>query len=226
MPQNDNPIEIFRQVLSGASRAIAREPEVDLSFTTEAPGASGKSVKVPMPGRTLPERDVAEARGFADAAALKLRHHDAALHARNAPEDETARAVFNAVEQARVEALGARSMAGVRANLGRVTEMRMRTDPITRARTAEEVPLATAIALMVRERLTGEQPPEITRGGLKLVSDWIEEKGGSDLDALGLALDDQAAFAALATKLLRDLDLVEGDLDSEREPERGEDGDG
>lgn len=226
MPQPDNPLENFRQVLTGASRAIACEPELELGFTADVPTVSGKSVKVPMPSRALPEREVAEARGFADAAALKLKHHNAALHAKNAPLDEIARAVFSAAEQARVEALGARAMAGVRANLNRVVEMRMRTDPITRARNREEVPLSTAVSLMVRERLTGEAPPEAARDGLKLVSDWIEDKAGADLDALGLALDDQVAFAALANKLLRDLELVEGEPPSEQDPEEGEKGEG
>jgi len=223
--ERDNPLETFRQVLAGTARAIAREPEVELAFSTEAPSAQGKSVKVPMPGRALPEREVAEARGFADAAALRLRHHNAALHARGAPADEVARAVFNAVEQARVEALGARAMAGVKANLARATEMRMRTDPITRARSRAEVPLDTALGLVVRERLTGETPPEAARAGLDLVSDWIEEKAGADLDALGLVLDDQAAFAQLATKLLKDLELVEGDP-SEPDTDDGEAGEG
>jgi cobaltochelatase CobT len=226
MAQNDNPLEAFRQVLTGASRAIAREPEVELGFTAEAPSTQGKNIKAPMPGRTLPEREVAEARGFADAAALKLRHHDVALHSRSSPSDETARAVFNAAEEARVEALGARSMEGVKANLGRLTEMRMRTDPITRARNKAEVPLSTAISLIVRERLTGEVPPESARAGLKLVEEWIEEKAGSDLDALGLALDDQAAFAALATKVLQDLDLVESDSKPEQDPDEGDEGEG
>ena len=98
MAQPDNPIEAFRQVLSGASRAIAREADLELSFTADQPSASGKSVKVPMPGRNLPDREVAEARGFADAAALKLRHHNASLHARGAPDDEIARSVYDATE--------------------------------------------------------------------------------------------------------------------------------
>ena len=130
MAQTDNPLEAFRQVLTGAARAIAREPELELGFTADAPTTSGKSVKVPMPGRSLAAKEVAEARGYADAAALKLRHHNAGMHARGAPADEIARAVFDAVEQARVEALGARAMAGVRANLSTAVEMRMRTDPI------------------------------------------------------------------------------------------------
>jgi len=226
MAERDNPLETFRQVLAGAARAIAREPEVELAFSTEAPSTQGKSLKVPMPGRALPEREVAEARGFADAAALRLRHHNAALHARGQPADDVARAVFNAVEQARVEALGARAMAGVRANLATATEMRMRTDPITRARSRAEVPLDTAVGLLVRERLTGEAPPEAARQGLDLVSGWIEEKAGADLDALGLVLDDQAAFAALATKLLKDLELVEGDEEADRDSDDGEEGEG
>jgi cobaltochelatase CobT len=82
------------------------------------------------------------------------------------------------------------------------------------------------LGLIVRERLTGEAPPEAALRGLKLVSDWIEEKAGEDLDALGLALDDQAAFAMLATRVLRDLDLVEGDMDTDRDPDEGEDGAG
>ena len=214
MRQDDNPLEAFRQALTGTARAIAREPELELGFSADQPGASGKAVKVPMPGRTLPAREVAEARGFADAAALKLRHHDASLHARRAPADEVARAVFDAAEQARVEALGARGMDGIRANLSSMAEMRMRTDPITRARNRAEVPLGTALGLIVRQRLTGQEAPEAARSGLDLVSDWIEEKAGADLDALPLVLDDQAAFAALATRVLEDLELVEKDVEA------------
>jgi len=222
----DNPLELFRHALAGATRALAADAEVEVSLTSDAPSTSGKTVKAPMPGRTLSRKDVAEARGFADAAALRLRHHNARLHARVAPADDTARAVFDAAEQARCEALGARSMAGVRENLARLTEFRLRTDPLTRARNREEVPLASAIGLMVRERLTGEAPPAEAHAGLELVSDWIEEKAGGDLDALGLALDDQAAFATLVGKLLRDLELVEGEPEAQTDPDAGDEGEG
>ena len=218
----DNPIDAFRQALAGAARAIARDPDVELGLTAEAPGTNGKAIKAPMPGRSLPEREVAEARGFADAAALRLRHHNTALHARATPADEVARAVFNAAERARVEAIGARTMAGVRANLAQLTEMRIRTDPLTRARVAEEVPLSTALGLIIRERLTGEAPPEAARAALSLVSEWIEEKAGADLDALSLVLDDQAAFAQMLGRVLQDLELVEGDMTPEDDPDSGD----
>ncbi len=226
MAERDNPIEPFRQALAGATRALANDPEVELSFTSDLPGTSGKTVRAPMPGRSLTVTEVAEARGYADAAALKLRHHDERTHRRNAPEDEVARAVFDSAEQARVEAIGARSLAGVRANLEQLTQMRLRTDPLTRARNRDEVPLASAIGLIVRERLTGQAPPEAALAGLEFVSDWIEEKAGADLDSLALALDDQSAFASLIGKLLRDLELVEAEPEARTDPEAGEEGEG
>ncbi|MBU3076974.1 cobaltochelatase subunit CobT [Sphingomonas quercus] len=220
------PLELFRQVLGGAARAMAREPEVELSFTADAPFASGKAVKVPLPGRGLPADQVAEARGFADGFALRLRHHDAALHARNSPGDAIARAVFDAAEQARVEAIGTRAMAGVADNLDHALRLRLRSDPIARARTREEVPLASAVGLMVRERLTGRETPETAEGGLAMVREWIEDKAGADLDALGLVIDDQRAFAQLATRLLEDLQLVEGEVQPEAQTDQGEEGEG
>ncbi len=203
-----SPLESFKQVLTGTARAIAREQEIELAFTADAPTQVGKNFRVPMPGRSLPPEQVAEARGFADSMALRLRHHNDALHMANRPREAMAGAVFDAVETARVEAIGSRAMAGVRANLGHALDMRMRSDPISRAQAADEVPLPTAISLLVRERLTGEPAPRAAEPGLAMVRDWIEDKGGADLDALVNALDDQKAFADLAQKLLRDLDLT------------------
>ncbi|WP_448501786.1 cobaltochelatase subunit CobT [Sphingomonas sp.] len=229
-------LDRFRDVLAGTARAIARDAEVELAFTADAPAQSGRNIKVPMPARALPPDQVAEARGFADGFALRLRHHDAARHNRAAPAEPVARAVFDAVETARIEALGARGYAGIADNLDMSLAMRMRSDPIARARTRDEVPLSTAVQLMVRERLTGRAAPKTAAGGLALVSDWIEEKAGSDLDALALAIDDQDAFARLVTAILEDLDLIEGDMapddsedegsDDEESDEGEDDGDG
>lgn len=222
----ETPLDRFKSVLGGAARAVSREPEIELAYTADAPSQSGKHIKVPMPARTLPPDQVAEARGFADGFALRLRHHDTALHARAAPGEAVARAVFDAVEGARVEALGSRGYAGITANLDVALAMRLRADPITRARARDEVPLSTALGLMVRERLTGAESPEATLAGLDLVRDWIEQKAGGDLDALALAIDDQRAFASLATKVLEDLDLVEGDMLPDEADEGGKDEEG
>ena len=216
-------IELFRRVLAGAARAIARDSEVEVVFASENAQGTGKTARVASPGPSLEPRLVAEARGAVDAAALRLRHHDPRLHARVAPMDIEARAVFDALEMARVEALGARAMGGVRENLRQLTEARVRGDAITRARSAEEVPLSTAISLIARERLTGEPPPRAALEGLKLVAPWIEKKAAAELDALGLTLDDQAAFAKLSRRLLEDLDLTAAEEPSQDEPDEAGD---
>ena len=223
MPE-ETPLDRFKAVLAGTARALSDEPEVELAFTADAPAQSGKHLKVPMPARQLPPEQVAEARGFADSFALRLRHHDAGLHQRGAPAEAVARAVFDAVETARIEALGARGYAGITDNLSVALDMRLRSDPITRARTAAEVPLSTALQLLVREKLTGAAVPTAAVPGLGLVREWIEEK--SDLGALGLAIDDQRAFQALATKLLADLELIEGEQAPQESEDEGEEDEG
>jgi len=216
-------IDQFRRVLAGAARAIAKDAEVDVVFASDATPASGKTARVPSPGPALEPRLVAEARGAADSVALRLRHHDLKLHARLAPADADARAVFDALETARIEALGAKAMGGVRDNLARLTEARVRGDAIVRARTAEEVPLSTAVGLLARERLTGQAPPQAAQPGLKLITPWIEDKAGAELDALALTLDDQAAFAKLSRRLLEDLELAAAEDLAEDQPEEGGD---
>jgi len=221
------PLDEFRRVLAGASRAIAHDRELDIAFAAEPGPAAGKTARVPSPGPSLEPRLVAEARGAADAAALRLRYHDPATHRSSAPADAEASAVFEALETARVEALGARAMQGVRGNLDILAEARLRSDAIGRARTAEEVPLATAVGLIARQRLTGAEPPAAAREGLKLVSDWIEEKAGAELDALGLTIDDQQAYAILSRRLLEDLELETAAEQADEEPEEGgEEGEG
>ena len=215
------PLDLFRRALAGAARAIARDPEVEVIFASEVAPASGKTARVPSPGASLQARLVAEARGAADSLALRLRHHDERLHSSLAPLDPDARAVFDALETARFEALGARVMDGVRENLSELTEARVRGDAILRAREAEEVPLATAIGLLARERLTGETPPSSARSGLDLVAPWIEEKAAAELDALAMTLDDQASFAKVARRLLEDLELAAAPQQTEEPPEAG-----
>src|SRR5215213_6007666 len=222
MPERQ-PIDEFRRALAGAARAIAHDAELDVAFASEAATSAGKVARVPSPGPALEPKLVAEARGAADSAALRIRHHDARLHARVAPVDADARSVFDALETARVEALGARAMGGVRENLNHLTDARVRGDAIIRARSAEEVPLATAVGLIARERLTGEAPPASARAGLQLVSSWIEEKAAAELDALSLTLDDQAAFAKLSRRLLEDLELAAVEQPVEDEPENAGD---
>ena len=223
---NDSPLDQFKTVLGGTARALSGHEEVELTYTADAPSQQGSQIKVPMPGRTFTPEQVAEARGFADSFALRMKHHDTALHLKGAPREALARAVFDAVESARVEALGSRGYQGISENLNHALEMRLRSDPIARARNRDEVPLSTAVALMVRERLTGQDAPANAAAGMALVRDWIEERAGADLDSLALAIDDQKAFATLATRVLEDLQLADVETEPEDEDEGGSEDEG
>ncbi|MEM7703587.1 MAG: cobaltochelatase subunit CobT [Pseudomonadota bacterium] len=204
----ESPLDLFKQALTGAARAISHDAEVEVAWSADVPGAAGNRFRVPLPGRDLPPEQVTEARGFADSFALKLRHHDAGLHAVSAPPEPVARACYDAIEQVRYEAMGANRFDGIKDNLNSATEMRTSGDSIVRAYNAAEVPLQTALALMVREALTGEPIPEKAERGVSLVRPDIEEKIGGDFSALLESLDDQEAFQKLSLDMLRDLDLT------------------
>jgi cobaltochelatase CobT len=218
-----NPTEDFRQVLAGTLRAMGEEAAFEVAFTADKPSCFGTSARVPQPPRALPAAQVAEARGWCDSFALRQKHHNARVHGVHQPLAGVARDIFNAVEQARVEAIGARSMAGVATNLSAMTQARVKLDPIVRARARDEVPLATAVGLLVRERLTGEAPPEQSRAAVDMVRGWIETDAGAHLDALTATLDDQTAFAKLTRKILSDLQLGEEAADDIEENEQNDD---
>ena len=221
---DETPLDRFRSVLTGTARAISLDPEVEVAWTADAPVQSGSSMRVPMPGRALPAAQVAEARGHADSMSLRLRHHNAALHGRHAPTEALARACYDAVEQVRYEALGSNDFAGMRGNLDAALAMRMASDPIARATRPEEVPLPSALALLVREKLTGQASPASTDVGMAMVRSWIEGKVGDDIDGLAGLLDDQRAFQQLALDMLQHLDLTQSasEQNEDNEEEEGE----
>ena len=222
---DDSPADQFKGILAGASRALAHDPEVEVNWTADAPSASGNSFRVPMPGRDLPRTAAMEARGHADSFALKLRHHNEAIHARSGPAEPVARACFDAVEQVRYEALGANEYAGIRNNLNASTLARIAFDPISRATSVEDVPVQTALALLLREHLTGQPVPPGARAGVDMVRSWIDEKAGADFEALTATIEDQKAFQSLSLDMLQHLDLTQI-KDREDQPEESEDQDG
>jgi cobaltochelatase CobT len=205
---DETPLDRFKSVLTGTARAIAHEPEVEVAWTADAPSQAGKNFKVPMPGRGLPRGQAMEARGFADSMALRLRHHNEALHGKNAPAEAIARACYDEIETVRYEALGSKAYAGMRDNLASAMDVRIAGNPIARASKADEVPVQAALALLLREHLTGQEVPTAARAGADLLRGWIEEKAGGDFEALALMLDDQKAFQGLALDMLQHLDLT------------------
>ena len=177
-----------------------------------------------------------EARGFADSFALKLRHHNDVLHNRHAPAEPVARACYDAIEAVRYEALGANAYAGIRANLDATMAVRMGVDPITRAANVDDVPVPSALALLLREHLTGQPVPAAANAGVDLLRGWIEERAGDDFAALADSIEDQQAFQSLSLDMLQHLELVRvepqdqqaddsDDLDGDEETEDDEQGD-
>ncbi len=223
-----NPLEDFRQALAAGMRALGRRPEFELAYTADKPACHGDQARVPQPSRGLSVEQAAEARGWADSFALRRRLHDAGAHAAVQIGHGLPRDMLNAAEQARIEALGGREMAGVALNLKRMLDVRMKTDPIARARTPDEVPLATAVGLVVRERLTGEPVPDSAANAVDMVRGRLEDVAAGHLDALAGTVDDQAAFAEAFVRVLHDLGLADdpdspADADEEQEGEEGED---
>ena len=228
MAKAEAPNEPFKRAVAAATRAIADDRDLQVTFGPEPPALRGKRARLPLPSRELPADEVAQVRGLADSMALRQRYHDDKLHSRLGPQGGTARAVFDAAEQARVEAIGTLRMAGVSRNLAAMLDEKCRARGYTRVRDRAEAPLADAVALMVRERLTGQAVPESARSMVELWRAWIEEKGGSDLNALIDAIEDQHSYARVARRLIKDLELADdegGDLsedESEGEGQRGE----
>ena len=204
------PAEPLKRAISGAMKAIARKPEMEIVFAADKPSLVGERARLPEPPRKLSVGDVAILRGHADSMALRLACHDTAIHRRAAPEGDAARAVFDAVEQARVESIGARRMSGMAGNISAMLEDRYhrggRYEEIT---DRADAPLEDALALMVRERLTGLKPPKAAEKIVELWREQIEAKAGSDLDRLSKTIEDQRGFARTVRDMLAALDMAD-----------------
>jgi len=227
--QND-PLEILRQVTGAAMRAIAREPELNVTFGQEPPHVAGNQVKLPAPSRDLNYQEVSEMRGQSDSMALRMRHHDAETHYRMMPRTEVARQVYDKVETARCEAIGARRMIGLRENLAAAHEQRCRDEGYDRITERSDEDLPEVIGYLAREAFTGEQPPPAGRSMVDLARASLERQIGRGLNDLSDLLHDQDAFAELVRKLISDLHLedeaqqAQQDQDSQDDDEQEQGG--
>ncbi|WP_422785597.1 cobaltochelatase subunit CobT [Roseibium algae] len=232
MGSNSNPggstplsTEPFKQSVTGTIRAIAGEPELEVIFSGDRPGLSGGVARLPEPSRKLTANEVAITRGLGDSMALKRACHDAKIHSRRAPTGPEARAIFEAVEQARCDAVGSLRMEGVAGNISAMLDDRYRKANAPEIVSREEAPLQDAVALIVRERLTGAPPPVSATKLVDMWRGWIEEKASEDLDQLTTRVEDQESFAKQIHQLLTSLDMADeiGDQDQDEDPDQSED---
>jgi cobaltochelatase CobT len=220
-PAKEAPTEPFKRAVTGCLRAIARHPDIEVGFAAERPGLVGGKARLPEPPRRLSPEDAAIVRGHADSIALRLACHDAAVHRKLMPGGQQARAVFEAVEQARVEAIGARRMHGVAQNLTAMLDDKFHRGKFDEVTDRADAPLEEAIALMVRERLTGVAPPPAAKRLVDLWRPFIEERAGRELDRLERLVENQRRFGDVVHDLLDSLDM--GDERSREEDDNEED---
>jgi len=220
-------LEPLRRAITGTTRAIAGNPEVSVTFSTDKPGRDGNAVRLPELPSRLSREMLAVIRGHADSLALQAACHDDKLHARLAPTSTDGRAVFAAVEQARVEAIGAQRMSGVAENLAAKMDAQYDAAPMRHVMQREDAPADEALALLVREALTGAPPPEKAR---PIVDAWrplIEQRAGEMIRDLTDSLDDQESFGRILRDMLAALDLAEDmSHEQEQQSEAKEEGEG
>src|SRR5438105_5311711 len=213
MTQAFSPTEIFKRATASTLRAIAERDDVTVGFGPEPPGVAGTRVKLPNPARDLPADEAAQLRGAADSLALRLRYHDDAGHSKRVPGSPLARAVFEGLEQARVEALGARRMVGVGQNLSAMLDEQYRRQGFERITERTESTMAEAVRLLTREALTREPPPPSARQVVDLWRPWLEGKIGRDIAELDRTVMDQDGYARATRRLIQDLDIDLGEID-------------
>ncbi|MBO6903006.1 MAG: cobaltochelatase subunit CobT [Rhizobiaceae bacterium] len=231
-PNTSADTDLFKRSVSACMRAISGDREFDVTFGKEKPGLAGSHARLPEPPRKPTREDVGTTRGLGDSMALRRACHDARLHTRLAPEGRQARAIYDAVEQARVEAIGSRAMRGVSDNIATMLSERYTKANLAGVTDKADAPLEEAVALMVRERLTGRPAPASGEALVNLWRGFIEEKAGGDLDNLLGKLEDQDAFARLVRDMLVSMDMADElgeddqledeEQDSDEQPE-GED---
>ena len=222
-PKNGTEMDAFKRAVSICVRAISGDREMEVAFSKEKPALVGSRARLPEPPKKPTAADIGVTRGIGDSMALRRACHDARVHSRLAPEGRQARAIFDAVEQARVEAIGARAMQGISDNLAQMLEDRYARANLAEVTDQADAPLEEAVALMVREKLTGRAVP---RSGEKLVGLWrkfVEEKAGADLEGLADKLEDQTAFARIVRDMLASMDMAEELGEDERDDETDED---
>ena len=223
----------FKRVLTAAMKTIADDPELTVTFGSDQPSLAGNKAKLPQIANNFTSRDVAITRGISDSFALRLSNHSDQIHARYRPEGKNARAVFEAVEQARIEALGANAMTGMAVNLDAMLDDRYRRKDVARYTDRRDAPLEDAVALIVREKLTGRAPPEAALPMVGMWRQWVEDKARTQLAHLTESIHDQTGFSRMSRDIIAALDMAdelgddpdqndESDDNQDADPDAGE----
>jgi cobaltochelatase CobT len=202
---SDNPADPFKKALAEATKVMANDPELSVTFTVDPPGATAETVRLPQVSRRMTREEVLIARGTADAFALRHKFHDAKVSARYMPQGQMAQDLYAAMEHARVEAVGARHMPGTAGNIDAKIGNEAIRKGYDQIHDAAEAPLATAAGYLIRHLATGRDLPKGAANVMDLWRGFIEENAGGTLEGLQDTLEDQAAFAKFARQIISDM---------------------
>ncbi|MHA6325462.1 cobaltochelatase subunit CobT [Roseivivax sp. CAU 1753] len=227
---SDNPADPFKKALAEATKVMAHDPDLTVSYTVDPSGVSGDAMRLPQVSRRMGRDEVLLARGTADALALYRRYHDAGTHARYSPQGDMAREIYEAMETARCEAMGARDMPGTAGNIDAKIGHEALRKGYDQIRDASDVPLPQALNYLVRHLATGRDLPPGAQNVMDLWRNHIEDQAGTTLDNLGDKLADQSEFARFTRKMITDLGYGDqlgddpDDLDDESQDDADEGG--
>lgn len=204
MNQADNPAEPFKKALAEATKVMADDPELSVSFTVDPPGMTNDAVRLPQVSRRLTKDEVLLARGTADAYALHKKYNDPALFNRYCPDGQMARDIYEAMENARCEAIGARDMPGTSGNIDAKIANEAERKGYANVKDSADIPLAVAAGYFVRHLATGRDLPPGADNAMELWRGFMENQAGSTFENLEDTLADQTSFAKFARQVIED----------------------
>ncbi|MBR9763455.1 MAG: cobaltochelatase subunit CobT [Rhodobacteraceae bacterium] len=217
---SDNPADPFKKALAEATKVMADDSELNVQYSVDPSGKSGDQMRLPQVSRRLSRDEVLLARGTADALALHHRYHDASTYGKYQPDGQMARELFESMETARCEAMGARDMPGTAGNIDHKIAAEARRLGFEGIKDRASAPLPAAAGYLIRHLATGRPMPAGAENVMELWRSFMEERAGDTLENLGDTLADPQAFARFARRMIEDLgygDQLGDDPDAEDE---------
>ncbi len=209
MTNASDPTEIFQHAVQSTARALSGIDDIEVSFSGALADISGHQIHLPALPKDLSEEQVRNLRGLADTFALQLRYHDPALHRRVLPQEAKAQAVFQALEEARIEAVGTADYPGAAANIAETLRQHAKNRQLDHVTGTDDAPLAEALRYLAREAYTGRRPPKEAQNTVKIWQTWVQEHLSADgFEQLKHALQDQKAYAGIARRLIEKLEMI------------------
>jgi cobaltochelatase CobT len=205
MKQNDNPADPFKKALAEATKTLANDPDLNVSFSVDPSGMANDQMRLPQVTRRMTKEEVLLARGTADAYALRRRFHNPTTANRYLPQGNMARELYDAMETARCEAMGARTMPGTAGNIDAKIGNEADRKGYGSITEANQAPLSVAAGYLIRHIATGRDLPDSASNVMNLWKDFIEGAAGGTLEDVQNVLDDQQAFAKFARQIIDDL---------------------